>query len=74
MTEEDIQFLKWAYMHYNALDLMMSRERGADPGTEEQWSARAYNKHKLWCVGQGTSMTDAIKDLISRIDHTEKNT
>jgi len=71
LTDADIFLLDWMFQHYNSVDIRMSRDRNDVVGNE-QWSVSAFDKTKLWCTGSGLTISDAIRNLISRINEVEK--
>ena len=75
LTDADCSLLDWMFQHYSSVDIKMSRDRrdmeeGVIGG--EQWQASTWDKTKTWRTGCGITLSDAIKNLIARINEVEK--
>jgi len=72
LTDADMSLLNWMFQHYNAVDIRMSRDR-QDTAGNEQWLASTWDNTKTWCTGSGITLSDAIKNLIYRINEVEND-
>ena len=75
LTDADCSLLDWMFQHYSSVDIRMSRDRwdmeeGIVGG--EQWQASTWDRTKTWRTGTGVTLSDAIKNLIARINEVEK--
>ena len=70
ITDTDMSLLGWMFQHYNAVDIRMSRDVQDGVG-HEQWTASTFDTTRTWCTGGGKTLSDAIKNLISRINKVE---
>jgi len=75
LTDADCSLLDWMFQHYSSVDIRMSRDRqdmeeGVIGG--EQWQASTWDRTKTWRTGTGVTLSDAIKNLIARINEVEK--
>jgi len=70
LTDEDFSLLDWMFQHYYAVDIRMSRDRNDIVG-HEQWAVSTWDSTKTWRIGTGITLSDAIKNLISRINEVE---
>ena len=73
LTDADMSLLDWMFQHYNSVDIRMSRDRYDEIG-HEQWFVSAWDCTKIWRTSSGLTISDAIKNLISRINEVEKET
>lgn len=70
LTSSDTSLLNWIFQHYHSVNISMSRDHRDEVGGE-QWSVSTFGRTKTWCTGTGLSLSDAVKNLISRINKVE---
>ena len=70
LTDADLSLLDWMFQHYNSVDIRMSRDPHDEIG-HEQWFVSAWDNTKMWRTSSGLTISDAIKNLISRINEVE---